>query len=334
MGQTVVCLYGSGIGVPLVFRFMRWNRARLASVVLVVLVVLAGCSSAGGGGGGDAGDAGDGADLSDGAEADGGGNSDGAGDGGGDGDAPEEASKASFDAGESADASGPAVERAIVRTGTVEIEVESYENATTVLRELVRDRGGFVAGSERTVHGEGNRSWTSGELVLRVPSENFSSVFDGARGVGTVESATSDTEDVTDRLVDLDARLDNLRTQRDRLRVLYDRANGTEEVLEVGRELSEVQGEIERLEAERRSLEERVALSTLTVRLHEPRPERPTVEGTAFHEVGLVAAFLESVDGVVVALRTVVVAVAYATPYLLVFGLPLAGLAAVVYRRR
>lgn len=318
-----------------VFRFMRWNRARLVTVAIVVLVVLAGCSGAGGGGGGDAGDAGDGADLSAGAEADGGGSGDGGDGSGGDGDAPgDRASKASFAAGERADASGPAVERAIVRTGTVEAEVESYDDATTALRELVRERGGFVAGSERTVHGEGNRSWTSGKLVLRVPSGNFSAVFYGARGVGTVESATSDTEDVTDRLVDLDARLDNLKTQRDRLRVLYDRANETEEVLEVGRELSEVQGEIERLEAQRRSLEERVALSTLTVRLHEPRPERPGVEQRAFHEVGLVAAFLESVDGVVVALRTVVVAVAYAAPYLLVFGLPLAGLAAVVHRRR
>jgi hypothetical protein len=322
------------MGTPPEFPFMRWDRARLVTVVLVVLVVLAGCSGAGDGGGGDAGD---GADLSAGAEADGGGSggeTDG-GDGSGDGDAPaERASKASFAVGESAGASGPAVERAIVRTGTVEAEVESYDDATTALRELVRERGGFVAGSERTVHGEGNQSWTSGELVLRVPSENFSAVFDGARGVGTVESATSDTEDVTDRLVDLNARLENLKSQRDRLRVLYDRANETEEVLEVGRELSEVQGEIERLEAERRALEERVALSTLTVRLHEPRPERSTVEEAAFHEVGLVAAFLESVDGVVVALRTVVVAVAYAAPYLLVFGLPLAGLGAVLYRRR
>lgn len=315
---------------------MRSENARLATVALVVLVILAGCSGAGGGGGaGDGGDAGDGADLSSGAEAgDGGG--DGAGDGGdgGGGDAAEQASRAAFDAGESADLSGPAVERAIVRTGTVEVEVESYDNATTRLGELVRDRGGFVAGSERTVHGEGNRSWTSGELVLRVPSENFSAVFDGARGVGTVESASSDTEDVTDRLVDLDARLENLEARRDRLRTLYDRANETGDVLEVGRELSEVQGEIERLEAERRSLEERVALSTITVRLHEPRPDRPAVERTAFHEVGLVAAFLESVDGVVVTLRTLVVAIAYATPYLLVFGLPLAGLVAVLYRRR
>lgn len=320
------------------FRPMRRNHARLATVGLVVLVVLAGCSGAGGlGGGGDSGDPEDATDLSSGAgapEASGtGGGGSGGGSGGGGG-AAEKAAGASFTAGERTDLTGSAVERAIIRTGTVTVEVESFENATTTLGDLAAERDGFVAGTERTVHGEGNRSWTSGYLVLRVPSENFSAVFEGARGVGTVESATSDTEDVTDQLVDLNARLDNLRAQRDRLRALYDRANETRDVLEVGRELSEVQGEIERLEAKQRSLRERVALSTLTVRLHEPRPDRPALERIPFHEVGLITAFLESVDGVVVALRTVVVAAAYATPYLLVFGLPLVGLAAFVHRRR
>ena len=306
---------------------MRRNHARLATVAILVLVVLAGCSGAGGDGsnGGDGG-SGDGVGLSSSTGAGGAG-----GDGGGD-ESAERASEASFDAGESAATRARA--RAIIRTGTVSVEVESFEGATTTLGELVRERGGFVAGSERTVHGEGNESWTSGTLVLRVPSENFSAVFDGTRGLGTVESATSDTEDVTDQLVDLNARLDNLEAQRDRLRALYDRANETEDVLAVGRELSEVQGEIERLEARRRSLEERVSLSTLTVRLHEPRPEGTGIERTAFPEIGPLGAFLDSVDGVVVALRTLVVAVAYATPYLLVFGLPLVGLAAVLYRRR
>ncbi|MDX1746286.1 MAG: DUF4349 domain-containing protein [Halobacteriales archaeon] len=310
---------------------MRWNRARLATVALVVLVVLAGCSGAGGGGGGDSGDGGGETDLSTGGEA-----PEASGDGGGGGgdSGPEQAASASFSGGEQTDLSGPAVERAIIRTGTVTVEVESFENASATVAELVAEQGGFVAGSERTVHGEGNRSWTTGYLVLRVPSENFSAVFEGAGAVGTVESATSDTEDVTDQLVDLNARIDNLEAQRDRLRTLYDRANETQDVLEVGRELSEVQGELERLEAKRRALRERVALSTITVRLHEPRPDRPAIERTAFHEVGLISAFLDSVDGVVVALRTIVVAIAYATPYLLVFGLPLVGLAALVYRRR
>jgi hypothetical protein len=299
------------------------RRARVGAVALVLLVVLAGCSGAGG----------DGASLSggdQGAEVESGDSGGGA--GGGDGaDGSASAAGATFQAER---LSNGARERAIIRTGQVRVRVDSFENASASLTRLAREQGGYVSGTEQRVHGEGNRTWTSGTLVLRVPSGNFSAVYDGARGVGTVEDASTDTREVTDQLVDLNARIENLQAQRDRLRTLYENANETEAILEVSRELSDVQGEIERLQAQRRSLRERVAMSTLTVELHEPRPEGQVIARTAFHETGLVSAFLESVNGVVVAIRTTAVAVAYALPYLLAFGLPLAGLAVLVYRQR
>jgi hypothetical protein len=289
---------------------------------MVLLLVLAGCSGAGGGA--DAGGGGQSADLAE--------DADGASAGGDGGDGGERA--AGVDAGTSSEFSAQAASRAIILTGEVRVEVESFENASTRLRELARQQGGFVASSEQTVHGSGNESWTSGRLVVRVPSENFSALYDASQGLGTLEEATSDSEDVTEQLVDLNARIENLKAQRDRLRTLYERANETEAVLEVSRELSDVQGEIERLEAQRRSLEEQVALSTLTVRMHEPRPEPRIAEQVPFHETGLVTAFLSSVNGVVVAIQTVAVAVAYAIPYLVVFALPVVGLAVFLYRRR
>jgi cell division protein FtsB len=292
------------------------EHRRLATVALVALVVLAGCSGAGGGG-----DAGEGVSMSDQVEqadaaADGETRADGAADTGG------------------AGTDGTArADRAIIRTGEVRVEVESYDNATARLRTLAERYGGYVSASDRQVRGAGNETFVRGRLVVRVPSENFSALFRGSQGLGTVDSASTDTREVTDQLVDLNARIENLERQRDRLRELYQGANETEAVLEVSRELSSVQGEIERLEAERRTLRERVAMSTLRVEIHEPRPE-PVVRNVPFHETGLVSAFLASIDGVVVAVRTTAVAFAYALPYLLVFGVPVGGLAAVLYRRR
>jgi chromosome segregation ATPase len=134
-------------------------------------------------------------------------------------------------------------------------------------------------------------------------------------------------------LVDLEARLSNLRAERDRLRTLYERANTTEDVLAVQRELSEVQGEIERLEAQKRSLEQRVAYSTLTVELREPGPVRDYVR-EEWYDTPVLEAFLESVNGVLVVGRALVVAFAYALPYIVAFFAPLAVLAAVAWRFR
>lgn len=215
--------------------------------------------------------------------------------------------------------------RAIVRTGRIAIEVGSFETARGTIAGATRAQGGFVAGSSRNVHTRGNESWTTGHLVLRVPGGNFSELKRAVEGVGAVTDAATNRTDVTEQLVDLEARLRNLRAERDRLRQLYERANGTEDVLAVGKRLSDVQEEIERLAARKRSLENRVAFSTLTVELTERPPGPGPVDTDRWYDVGVVNAFLSSLDGVVVSLRVLAVGLAYVLPYAGAFGVPLAG---------
>jgi hypothetical protein len=298
-------------------------------VLLAVVVLLAGCSGAGGGdAGGDGADAGD--ELA--AEAPGDGGNGGSGDGGGGGDGAGEAAMA-LSTGSPGEQSAVALQRQLILTGEVRLRIGAFERARSNVTRLARSHGGFVSDSNREVRERGNETWTRGTVVVRVPRENFTALFRDAQGVGTVERSNRSSEDVTDRVVDLEARLENLRAERDRLRSLYRRANDTEDVLRVQERLSDVQGEIERTEAEIRSLRNRVAFSTVTVHLQEPRPETPTEQRLPWWETPVVGAFLQSVDGVATTLRALGVGVAYALPYVLVFGTPLVG-AALLYRRR
>lgn len=232
-------------------------------------------------------------------------------------------------------ASFQASDRALIRTGTVAVEVEDYGAARRNLSRETRRLGGFVSDSAEQVHTRGNQSWTTGKVVLRVPKGNFSALVSRAKRTGEVREATTSTEDVTGQLVDIEARLQNLKAQREKLRGLYEGANDTENVLEIQERLSEVQTEIEQLEAERKSLKQRVAYSTLTVRLEERPPERdrPADAGSNWYETGLLAAFVSSAHGVVVVLRGLTVGLAYALPYLLAFGVPVVG-AVALWRRR
>lgn len=238
--------------------------------------------------------------------------------------------------GQSLDTSGSAMvlQRARIMTGQVRLEVEDFEKARSRVVAATRERGGFVSGSDVNLHRDGNRTWKTGQVVVRVPRENFSALKEAVESHGTVVSSGTDSKDVTDQLVDIEARLKNLRAQREKLRNLYEEANETEDVLEVQKRLSEVQTEIERLEARQRSLQNRVAYSTITVRIQEPEPGEPSVtERVAWYETGVIAAFLSSVHGVGVALRALVVGFAYALPYLAVFGIPLGGAVLLVKRR-
>lgn len=224
--------------------------------------------------------------------------------------------------------------RQLILTGHVAVEVAHFESSRQNLTRATESYGGFVSDTRQEVHRRDNDTWTEGVVVLRVPRENFTAVYERARAEGELLEARQESQDVTDQLVDLNARLENLRAERDQLRELYQRANETEDVLRVQERLSEVQGEIERLEARRKALREQVALSTITVRLQEPRPEPDRPGPDAWYDVPLLAAFLESVNGVFVTIRAVGVAIAYAVPYVIAFGVPLAALGYGLQRRR
>ncbi|MFC4450456.1 DUF4349 domain-containing protein [Halorussus aquaticus] len=226
-------------------------------------------------------------------------------------------------------------QRALIRTGTVSVEVEDYDDARRNLSRAAERLGGFVGDSAEEVHTRGNRSWTTGKLVVKVPKGNFSALVSRAKRTGEVRKASTNTKDVTKKLVDVEARLKNLRAQREKLRSLYEEANDTENVLEIQQRLSEVQSEIEQLQAQRKSLKRQVAYSTLTVRLNErpPDSESPDEDRDAWYDTGLVSAFLASADGVVVVVRGLAVGLAYAMPYLLAFGVPVGG-AVALWRRR
>lgn len=296
------------------------KRGRPATVLLVLLVLLAGCGgSAGGaevsGGGGDSATV---AETDVGAQR--------AEDGGGGG-------AAGGDGGDAAQTDGTvATGRSIIRTGEVRLRVENFEAARANLTAAVEARGGYVSDSTQQVHDRGEESWTSGRVVLRVPAEEFSSTMTVVENEGRVLESSTSTQDVTDQVVDLQARLDNLRAERERLRELYQRANDTEDVLAVERRLSEVQTEIERTEARLQNLQRRVAYSTITVEMSEPRPDRPAPD--QWYDTPVLAAFLDSVHGVGVVLRAAVVGFAYALPYLLVFLTPFAVAGGLLYRFR
>jgi hypothetical protein len=289
------------------------SRAR-TTALLALLLVVAGCSGAGGGGGSDLGANVQSTEMR--------------ANGGGDG-----AARSVETDGQSggSDPIAQARNRQLIYTATVELEVDDYDRARSALTAAARERGGFVSNANERRHTATGGNFTTGTVTYRVPADEYESFLATVNETGTVVSSQQNTEDVTDQVVDLEARLRTLRAQRDRLRELYDQANDTEDVLAVEERLAEVQTEIERAEARLASLERQVALSTVTVEIREPRPGAPP-EG-AWYDTPLVEAFLASVNGVVVTVRALAVAGAYAAPYVIAFGLPPVAGVALAWRK-
>jgi hypothetical protein len=158
----------------------------------------------------------------------------------------------------------------IIRTGTAVVRVDSLERAMAQVEQLARSLGGYVA---NTTVQSGSENLRQATMELKLPSERWSQALGGLKPIGKMESQQTTTEDVGEEFVDVTARMANARRLEARLLdLLASRTGRLEDVLAVERELARVREQIERYEGRLRFLRTRVAVSTLTVQLHEPSP--------------------------------------------------------------
>jgi len=158
----------------------------------------------------------------------------------------------------------------IIRNGSAAVQVDSLERAIAAVQQLAAAYGGFVGNTSLSA---GEYQVRSATLELKIPVARFDAALNGLAPIGKVESVSTTAEDVGEEFVDVTARAANAKRLEDRLiDLLATRTGKLEDVLAVERELARVREEIERYEGRLRFLKTRVALSTLTVTVHERAP--------------------------------------------------------------
>ena len=158
----------------------------------------------------------------------------------------------------------------VIRNGQASVEVEKLDPAIAKLRQLATQLGGDIANSSMS---GGRNQVRSATLELKIPAQRFDQAINGLGGLGKVESVNATAEDVGEEYVDITARVSNAHRLEDRLvNLLATRTGKLQDVLDVERELARVREEIERWEGRLRYLKSRVAVSSLSVTVHEPVP--------------------------------------------------------------
>ncbi len=147
----------------------------------------------------------------------------------------------------------PAADRRMVYTAQLGIEVARVDDAIARLSGQAQVWGGYVSSRHDAV------------LVLRVPAAKFEQALAAVREYGRVLSESLQAQDVTREHMDLSIRLETARKARERLLVLLEKAEKVEDMLKIEEQLRRVTEEIERMTGELKFLDDRVAMSTLTV---------------------------------------------------------------------
>lgn len=169
------------------------------------------------------------------------------------------------------DAPRGAPNRRRIQRSRLALQVDDITVATEQARAIATGLGGFIT-DQRFSEDDRGRKMT--DLTLRVPEEKLPEALAALTQLGRVQEEETSGEDVTEATEateNLDIRLENARRLEKRLIALLEkRTTKVEELLAVEKELARVRGEIETMEERKRSLDDRVALATIDVRLSEP----------------------------------------------------------------
>lgn len=159
------------------------------------------------------------------------------------------------------------VERKIVKSGHLSLEVESVVTAMDEIASIADELGGYVVSSDKYETDEG----PSANMNIRIPVEKFDQAFDRLRQLAIdVPHESTDSIDVTEEYVDLQARLRNLEATESQYLALLERAETVEDTIQVWRELSNIRGQIEQIEGRMKYLERTSDMSFIQISLSEP----------------------------------------------------------------
>ena len=163
------------------------------------------------------------------------------------------------------DGLGAADDAKIIRTGTMDLEVDNVPTAVRVARDAIRGFGGYIGASQ--TYNQDDQPYA--EITYRIPVARWEDALDALRsltGVSTkVVSEQTQAVDVTGQVADLAARIRNLRASEVSLLAIAEKATRITDILEVQARLTEIRGQIEQLEAQQTDLGDRTAYATLAV---------------------------------------------------------------------
>ncbi len=206
-------------------------------------------------------------------------------------------------------------DRRIIRDAELTVETKTFDDALTALDKQVAAAGGYLESVDTAGDPDDYRE---AELTVRIPADKLDDFLSAAEGLGSVTRKTVSARDVTEEYVDVESRIAAMTAERDALTELMRSAASLTEVLEVRDRLTQVIADLESYQARLKSLDSRIAYSTVTVTLREVELISSS-EGGFWEEVG--AGFVNNLARLGKALRGFAVWFLGALPWFVFFAL-------------
>ena len=160
-------------------------------------------------------------------------------------------------------------ERMLIRTASLTIGTQRYDESLTALLRLSGELGGWTSSSSESVDYNGLRTCY---MILRIPAEQLHTFLSGSGELGRVTYRSESAEDVTESYHDTKARLETQQALMERLQALMTDAASLSELLELEAQIADTQYQIDRLQTSLNGTERQVNFATVDVTLREELP--------------------------------------------------------------
>ncbi len=190
------------------------------------------------------------------------------------------------------------IDTKIIKTARLTIEVKDVTTSVESLKVMAAEKGGYLS-STNVQENYNNR--LTGTVVMRIPQAEFENTLVGVKAIGTVKSASTQGEDVTEEYVDLLAQKTSYQNQLAQYNAIMKQSTKIEDIIKVQEQIDRVQTQLNRLEGRLKYLNSRIDLSTITVNLQEPEP----VGGESGHNFVStinegIAGFIGMIDAIII----------------------------------
>ncbi|MGN0778584.1 MAG: DUF4349 domain-containing protein [Aristaeellaceae bacterium] len=205
-------------------------------------------------------------------------------------------------------------EQKIIRTVSMTIGTQGYEQSMASLRQQCEDMGGWVSYSSESVGSSGMRR---AYLTLRIPSQQLDSYLTDTASLGRIISREESANDVTESYYDTQARLQTQQALMTRLQALVTDAADLSDLLALESQIADTQYQIDALQSSLNSTDRQVTYATVNVTLREETASSDLTDDEKSLGQRLVSALTTGAEAFLSFLSDMAVFLAAALPFIL-----------------
>ncbi len=204
-------------------------------------------------------------------------------------------------------------EKKIIRTASLTIATQTFEDSLESLRSSCEGQGGWIESSSESV--SRSTGLRTAHLTLRIPQDLLDTYLAGTEGLGRITYRSESAQDVTASYQDTQTRLDTQLALMERLQALITESGDLSDLLALESQIAETQYQIDSLQSSLNSTDRQVSYATVSVTLQEEKTVELT-DGTVSFGDRLLSAVQVGVETLVGFLGDMAVFLVAALPFI------------------